>query len=219
MTGRAITTLAFLVALGIALPSIANADDSPWRARFGGLWAESDLRFSEVDSDGNGIGLSSDGGFGVGLSFEGRLWRRLGVEFGVMRGDSEITLEVTPPGEDGNTSSDALEFTPVTAGFNFHFTPGMKADVYLGAAVAYIPYSNLVFTFQTNESRESLSYSTESDVGYMGQVGVDYGKEEWMLNFALRYLGTTLRVSAEPSGTADIAFNPWIFQLGFGYRF
>jgi outer membrane protein W len=218
MFSRAQTTLAIVLVLGIALPSIVVAGDSPWRVRFGGLWAEPDLQFSETDDNGNRLGLASDGGFGVGLSFEGRLWRRLGVEFGVIRADSEIMLEVRPPGEDADTSTDALEFMPITAGFNFHFTPGMKADVYLGAAVAYIPYSNLVFTFQTEESRESFSYATESDLGYMAQVGVDYGKEKWMLNFVLRYLDTTVRVIA-PSGTADIAFDPWIFQLGFGYRF
>ena len=119
---------------------------------------------------------------------------------------------------------------PPTLTFQYHVDTGTRFKPYVGAGI------NL--TFFLNEDAgpvaDSIDYSTS--VGFAAQAGFDYDLDGepggWLFNADVKkiWLNTDVDVdltsalggplgAANVTVNADVDIDPWIFGVGFGYRF
>ena len=213
--GPWIATAAVLVL--VLAHSPATGSDTGWRLRADFYWVDPDGESSEVAADGVRVVTDASSSFGMGVTAEYRFSRRLGTEFGFL-GAAEVDFEVrqSVPGGSVVTLMDTTTFVPYFAGLNLHLTPGKKVDLYLGALLAYITYSDLRITSPPGEVRVGV----DTDIAPGVVLGLDVPVKErgWFFNASIRYM------NAEFSGNVvgdreRVDFDPLIVGLGFGYRF
>ncbi len=219
---RPAASICVLALMLSALPGAALASEKGWTLRFGPVGVSSDLNDHNVDGYRSRHGAHGSGGAGLAVNAEYRFARRLGVELGVMAAanvDARVAYRGAP------YSSNALAFTPVTAGLNIHLTPDRKVDFYMGPLLAYISYQNLSFSnYSWNENWSTPQYvdlGIDNDFAVGANLGLDirFGASNWMLTTGLKYLDTSVDARSHDGGRAEVEFDPVIFSLGAGYRF
>jgi hypothetical protein len=190
-----------------------------------------------------------EGGGGVNVGFELLVNPFLGLDFNLgystIRFDPVMTgtLTITPlvgdppvPDPDNAESADLaasqtgeMGMIPLTLGFNFHVLRTRTLDLYLGPLVGYVYYTDLKLEpgtltvdppiFPLEEEIEADAVDIKGSGAWGAAVGLDvrFGVSRWMLSVAGRYLATT----AEESGGDhnSLRIDPWVFQVGVGYRF
>ena len=211
-----------ILALALLAPTMtAKAQDKGWQLRFGGVWVDPDVDFTDVDSDGDRVEAGADGGFGVSLGLERLFNPRFGIELGVLSAQPDVTLDANLAGGIQFDASDSVSFTAITAALNFHLTPEKKVDVYIGPLLAYATYGDLEYTIQAAGQTLSERFTTDDDVAFGAQLGADvaFGDGPWSLNLVARYLDAGLDVTDDGGEETDLDFHPLILGVGFGYRF
>lgn len=106
---------------------------------------------------------------------------------------------------------------PPTLTLQYHFNPKGKISPYVGAGVNYT-------IFYGEDPGAALDTKYDNGFGYALQAGVDVAlNDKWSFNMDLKklWLNTDVKVNAGlPSLiNADVDIDPWVFGVGFGYRF
>lgn len=103
---------------------------------------------------------------------------------------------------------------PPTFLAQYHFNPNGKFRPYIGAGVNY--------TFFYNEDAGDLDkIEYDNGFGYAFQAGFDIGlNDNWMFNVDAKkiFLNTDVSIN-DGAVTAEVDLDPWVFGVGFGYRF
>lgn len=146
--------------------------------------------------------LTVDDGLGVGVGAEYRFSDRIGLDLGLFF--SELDAESRLLGVVPTIGEDDVEMRLLTAGPSFHLTPRRHTDVYVGPLVALVRYERL------------FGEEVDDELAWGAQAGVDIplGYSRWALNFAARYLRSTL--DAE---TFELDIDPLIVSVGLSYSF
>jgi outer membrane protein len=139
---------------------------------------------------------------------------------------AELILGVTP--HDVTATGTALgdvdlgdvTLLPPTLTLQYHFNPDGQISPYVGAGVNY----TIFFDEDLPGGSPLTSIDYEESFGGALQAGVDYRlNERWFLNADLKkvWINTDVTIDAGGLGLveADVDINPWIFGLGFGYRY
>ena len=209
------TGVAIVVLTLVAPPAVS--EEKGWRLRTDFYWVDPDGRSTEVEPDGVRVFTDASSSLGFGVAAEYRFSRRLGVEFGFL-GATAVDFEVTQQLPAGPTITylDTTTFVPYFAGVNVHLTPGKKTDVYLGALLAYVTYSDLRITAPPGTVRVGL----DSDYAPGAVLGLDVPvrKRGWFFNASIRYMVADFATSIG-GARESVDFDPLIVGLGFGYRF
>lgn len=155
--------------------------------------------------------LEADDAVGVSLGYEHVFIDRIGLDFNL--GFSKHDLEVSSPSLSG-TVGDVDMFMPVTAGVNFHIVRNNFVDFYMGPFAGYVLYGDI----DPTES-QLTTIAIENDFALGAVVGLDvaFTGKGLIFTSALKYIQT----SAEPEvpSFSELDIDPWVIQLGLGYRF
>ena len=202
----------------VVLP--ADAQDEKWQLRFGGVWVDPDVSFSDVDSDdGTRVDAGADSEIGLGLALERRFSPRFGLELSALHAAPEVFAEFT--GDGPFRVSDDVSFTAITAGLNFHLTPDKAVDLYVGPLLGYAMFGDVGFRLQVAGETLTSDFSSDDQFALGAQVGADipFGDGPWSLNLAARYLDASLEITDDEGEETDLGFDPLTLSIGFGYRF
>ncbi len=211
--------------LTLALAAMAaptHAQDDKWHLRFGGIWVEPDADFAGVDSSGNSVAVGAEDAIGLGLAFERRLNRRLGIELAGLLAEPDI---IVGSGFDGGPVLDATEgvsLRAITLGLNVHLTPDKPVDLYAGPFLAHVTYGNLRFVAEDNSGRVDVGVSSSDNFTVGAQIGADvgFGDSPWSLNLVGRYLDSSLDVvTGEERRVRELGIDSLSFGVGVGFRF
>jgi outer membrane protein W len=217
---RTVVQLAVLFVIAMALPNLGIAADRAWLIRVAGVSVDSGAHAVDVAGTSETLSISTSSGFGFGLDLEYRASRRLGVDFGVLSATPAIGTSIDAGWKSISISASAdVAMTPISAGLNVHLTPDSRFDVYLGPLIAYVIYDS--FTLSAGPGL-SESFSSENDVGFGANIGVDVGlgnQSRWTLSAAITYIDTTFEASPSDGAAGSTDFDPMIVGFGFGYRF
>lgn len=114
----------------------------------------------------------------------------------------------------GNLDLGNVSLLPPTLLAQYHFNPNGQLRPYIGAGINYT-------FFYDADAGDVNSISYDDGFGYALQAGIDIGiNDNWALNADIKKL--FLNTDASINGgavTADVDLDPWIFGLGFAYRF
>jgi outer membrane protein W len=220
-----VQTLAFTMIL-VALPLAADTQVNHWRLRFGGAWVEpssgsSHLASTTADSNDDRFTVGSDGSIGFSLALERKFSRRFGLELGILIAEPDLGINASS--NDGfqlNTDGN-IQFSALTAGFNIHLTPDAAVDLYVGPLLVYTNYNDDSFGFLDGNHDFTSLISGNDNFTFGVQLGVDIPLRDgpWAVNFAARYIDSSLSLTKD-GGTGDrLTFDPLILSAGFGYRF
>jgi outer membrane protein W len=211
-----------LLALALAVPAASvGAGDNGWQVKVGGVWIHPNLNYSSVEPEGEHLTAASDNAIGLGLGLEYRLSDRIGIELGVLRASPNLHLQVQVPTGWVLSAEDHLSFTPITAGFAVHLTPGKPVDLYVAPALAYVMYGDLHFAaFGLQTETADLAVGNQWTWGLSLGADVRLGDGPWRINSAVSYIRTTLHATDIENGDPrKVDFNPFTVTLGIGYRF
>lgn len=198
-------------------PSTTGAGDGPWRLRVAGVSMNPTGSSVVVEDSGERIAYDGGNGYGFGLDIEYRASRRFGIDVGMLSATPVIDVLID---EVGVISASAKpRITPVYAGLNFHLTPDSPVDLFIGPLVAYVVYSS--FDLVVDPWFLTEGFTTDNDLGFGATIGMDarLGDGGWLLTAGLRYLTTTLEASSPDGGIGRTDIDPWIFNVGVGFRF
>jgi outer membrane protein len=205
-----------IVVLTLATPP-AVGQEQGWRLRTNFYWVDPDGQSTEVEPDGVRVFTDASSSLGFGVAAEYRFSRRLGTEFGFL-GATAVDFEVRQelPAGPVITFLDTTTFVPYFAGVNVHLTPGKKTDVYLGALLAYVTYTDLRITAPPG----SVQVGLDSDYAPGVVLGLDVPVKDrgWFFNASIRYLVADFSTSIG-GARESVDFDPLIVGVGFGYRF
>ncbi|MBI1263358.1 MAG: outer membrane beta-barrel protein [Alphaproteobacteria bacterium] len=109
---------------------------------------------------------------------------------------------------------------PPTLTVQYHFNPGEQIRPYAGAGVNFTHF----FGSDLPSATPLASIGYDDSVGFALQAGVDYQiSERWFVNFDLKkiWINTDVTIDAGALGavTADVDIDPWVFGVGFGWRY
>lgn len=114
----------------------------------------------------------------------------------------------------GNLDLGNVSLLPPTLLAQYHFNPDGQLRPYIGAGINYT-------FFYDADAGDVNSISYDDGFGLALQAGIDIGiNDNWAINADLKKL--FLNTDASINGgavTADVDLDPWIFGLGFAYRF
>lgn len=203
------------------MPHRVDAEEDRWQLRIGGVWVDSDVNFSETDSDGGRVQAGADSEIGFGVAIERRLSSRLGLEVGALYAAPDLSLDADLANGLSFNVSDSVSFTAITAGLNIHLTPDKAIDVYVGPLLGYALFGDVGFQVQTGDQTLASDFSSENEFALGAQIGADisFGDGPWSLNLAAKYLDASLKVTDDEGEETDLGFDPLILRVGFGFRF
>jgi hypothetical protein len=132
------------------------------------------------------------------------------------------------------TIESSLRMTPVLAGLNIHLTPGRRADLYLGPVVGLVRYDDIEIEFRGDflggEVIPVQRVETEDGFAWGARLGVDVpiGRRGAFFTASATYLKAEVEVDGfddpegedvEDFGSSSFDLDPFLTQIGFGYRF
>ncbi|MEO1039286.1 MAG: OmpW family protein [Pseudomonadota bacterium] len=139
---------------------------------------------------------------------------------------AELILGVTPHDVTavgtalGDLDLGDVTLLPPTLTLQYHFNPTGEFRPYVGAGVNY----TLFFNEDLPSGSPLTSIDYDPSFGFAAQAGFDYAlNERWFLNVDLKkvLINTDVTIDAGALGTvqADVDIDPWIFGVGFGWRY
>ena len=116
----------------------------------------------------------------------------------------------------GNVDLGDVWLLPPTLLLQYHFTPHAQFRPYAGAGINYTIFFN---ADAAGGAVTNVDY--DNALGWALQAGVDYDLGGgWLLNADLKKLFLSTDISLNGGAiVADVDIDPWIFGVGFGYRF
>lgn len=153
---------------------------------------------SREKSVGNGPGL--------GLSAEYMLRQHLGLEGTLLIGSIDAGLSLNLPGGSFSDSQD-IDYTALTFGLNYHFTPSRRADYYAGFHAQSSSFDDLIHQFPGSGHGATVTFNEA--LGWSVKIGVDvdFGPASpWTFSASAQHLREPLDVK------------PVVAWVGVGYR-
>jgi len=191
-----VTLIALVLVVGSA--EVARAADSPNNVfRFGAGYVVPDGKTVINDPSGS-IDLNAEDELGYFIDYERRLIPWLGLDFEVLYAEPAFNLT-----QGATTAEQSIQTWTGNLGLNFHVFARSRVDLYLGVFGSYTDFDQ---TF-------------DSTYGYGGLLGLDIGltKNGLVLTMSARYSETEADVTQ--SSSSSMPYNPFVYQLGLGWRF
>lgn len=187
-----------LAALILVVASAATAQDAKW-----GIRARAVYIAPNADSD-NGVDVDVKNA----LTFEVDITRYfsplLSAELILATAGHEVEI--------GGTSVGGVSHLPPTLLLQVHPIREGQFRPYLGAGV------NLTYIYGQSGGLDDLDFSTS--IGYAGQVGADVMLgDRGSFNLDAKYIYLKTKVENNGTKVTDLKINPFIFGVGFGYKF
>lgn len=116
----------------------------------------------------------------------------------------------------GNLDLGEVSMIPPVLTLQYHFLPKEKVSPYVGAGLNYI----IFYDVSRGPSVTGVKY--QDTLGYAFQVGLDVAIDDrWSLNLDVKkiYVETDITVNGGGVNAPNTDLNPWVFSVGFGYRF
>lgn len=200
------TSLAAAVALALVVSTPALAEDGQ-RFRLQAVWVSPSDGFA-----GQGLEIDVDDALGGRVAWE-RVWGgRYGLELAV----STTVHSSRSSFEGAEVSVGDARLTPATAAFNVHFAGGSRSDLYAGAGLAYVGYSDVEVAFPGAPNER---FAIDDELTWLAQLGVDVPIGSSLgLSLGLQYLAAEAELHVL-GGAAELSIEPWIAQAGLLVRF
>jgi outer membrane protein len=202
----AVAAGAFVGAFGVfASAEEARAEgDSPWLVRVRGIYVSPDESASVTGIAGS-------------VEASNELVPELDISYFFTENiAAELILATTNHDMSATAGVDLGDvwILPPTLLLQYHFTPNDQFSPYVGAGVNYT-----IFYGEDSGAVASIDY--ENGFGFALQAGMDYDLgDQWVFNVDVKKLWLNTDVSINGGAiTADVDLDPWIFGVGFGYRF
>ena len=209
-------TLLIIVAVLLAVPTVADAQD--WVLRVRAIAVEPNDSSDQIGDTGSEVAVDSATTIEVDVTY--MLSKRLGLE-----------LIAATPKHDLSASGGALsgadlgsvKLLPPTLTLQFHPFPGGLFDLYVGAGVNYTTF----YSYDLSGDLADLGVTDldfDNSFGLAGNIGlnVNLGRT-LLLNGDIKYIQVTTTADIQTAdGTldsVDVDINPWVFGLGVGFRF
>ncbi len=201
--GHWLIPVVLILPLLAAGPALAG-DDGNWMIRGRVIYVAPDASGS---GDLGDAGVDVDNNFTAEVDFSYFFNDNLAVEAIVATTSHEVTIE------GGSLGSASL--LPPTVLLQYHFRPDGGFRPYVGVGLNYT-----IFYDQTGYLASSEFDDLDNSFGLAGQIGADIPLANGMFfNLDLKYIqvDTDVVFKGDKIGTLDI--DPWIFGVGFGWRF
>lgn len=185
----------------------AQAADGDWTFRLYGALVDSSAGISAGVEDGTFTGAEIGGSGGMGLGFEYRFSRWVGVDFSTMLAFFDIGVAVTPTAVSVDQN---LQMLPLTLGVPVHFLPRSKVvDLYLEPNISYVNYFDI--DLDVGQSGASVGLNIGSDTAPGVTLGLDLpANKKWAFSTSYRYMKTRAE---------NLDIDPTIFTVGFAIHF
>jgi outer membrane protein W len=198
-----------------AVTPAAAADG--WKLRLQAAWSSPQGDFREVDDD-EVITAEFNSSFGFGLQIERMVSSRIGIEFGVLWSEPDVEVVIEePPIRLGLESP--FRITPVILGVNYHLGSGGKTDFYIGPALAWVFYDDVVLD-DPDFGRETLT--VDDDYAWGATLGLDVNLTEtgkWAFNGEIRWMKGSTDFKNPEGESRSVDVDPLYVTLGVTYRF
>lgn len=187
---------AMLVALPLALPATADAQNWMTRIRAIGVYPDASSSIS---------GLDVDSQWAPELDFTYFFSKNLAAELILATSRHTVTLNGSDIGK--------ASVLPPTITLQYHFTDLGKAKPYVGGGF------NATYFYNVGLS-SPLDLADSWSWGGALQAGLDYEiQKNVYLNADVKYLWISNDVTAAGVTIGDLKINPWVFGIGMGWRF
>lgn len=187
---------AMLVALPLALPATADAQNWMTRIRAIGVYPDASSSIS---------GLDVDSQWAPELDFTYFFSKNLAAELILATSRHTVTLNGSDIGK--------ASVLPPTITLQYHFTDLGKAKPYIGGGF------NATYFYNVGLS-SPLDLADSWSWGGALQAGLDYEiQKNVYLNADVKYLWISNDVTAAGVTIGDLKINPWVFGIGMGWRF
>jgi outer membrane protein len=187
---------ALLVALPLAIPATADAQNWMTRVRAIGIYP---------DVSSSIAGLDVDNQWAPELDFTYFFSKNLAAELILSTARHTVTLNGNDIGK--------VSHLPPTLTVQYHFTDLGKAKPYVGAGLNATYFYNVGLT-------APLDLADSWSFGGALQAGLDYEiQKNVYLNLDVKYLWISNDVTAGGTKIGNLDINPWVFGAGIGWRF
>jgi outer membrane protein W len=190
-------------ALVAALALPAGAAEPRTLLRVAAHWAQ------PSDDTGHAGGtLEVEYAVGLAAALEVLVRPRLGVELAY----ASLHHDLLEMSDDGGRDVGGLRVAPLTLMVNFHSQVGTRANLFLGAGLAYTEFGELELRWPEGTARK---LRVEEDLTLAAQVALDLPiGDRWGLTFGRRYLEAKAK-------TAELVLpvKPWIGWVGVQAQF
>ena len=201
-------------------------DTARWSFRvFGAYVKASDDDFHETLHGGTPLEQrrqfqlgGSQSGFGAGIEYRPLHvcdLSRFGFALDVIDSELEEHLMVDDPRGWG-MGHDTVSFRPVLLSLNYHFTPGRRADFFLGTSIGYAFLGDA--TVNTLGSKFTENYDDHLIYGLGLGVDVPFGAEHYYA-FTAGVRQLFLRTEAHGASDFSVDVDPVIATAGISFRF
>lgn len=190
---KSVSKLVVVMALA-GLSSVAMADDWMMRVRAIGV---------APDVDASLGGLDVETRYTPELDFTYFLTPNIGMELILATTRHQVTL--------GSASLGKVSVLPPTLTLQYHFNPKGQINPYVGAGLNYTRFYNVDlpgFKIDQNSWGGALQAGVDIAVTKNGYINLDV-KKIW--------IGTD--VSAGGSHVTNLDIDPWVYGIGYGFRF
>ena len=109
-----------------------------------------------------------------------------------------------------------VSLLPPVLTLQYHFQPKAKFSPYVGAGLNYTMF------YDVKKSSAITAVKYEDSFGLAFQVGMDIAiNDRWSFNVDLKkiYVSTDITVNNGSITTTDTDLDPWVFGVGFGYKY
>lgn len=114
----------------------------------------------------------------------------------------------------GDLDLGKVSHLPPTLLLQWHVAPDSIVSPYFGAGINYTIFYNA----DAGKDIDKIEY--DNSLGWALQAGTDvHLASNWWLNFDVKYIHIQSDVEVNNAIKADVDVNPWIFGIGFGYKF
>jgi outer membrane protein len=116
----------------------------------------------------------------------------------------------------GDVDLGEVSLLPPALTLQYHFTPKAKFSPYIGAGLSYVMF------YDVDKGPGLTAVKYKDSLGYAFQAGLDVALDDrWSLNFDIKkiYVDTDITVNNGGINPPGVDLNPWVFSVGFGYRF
>jgi outer membrane protein len=210
-------------ALGVLLLIVplftAAQDDMGWIIRVRGISINPNDSSSVIAGTGTRIGVDSKVVPEVDFTF--KFNKQFGMELVLATARHDLKTE---GGLLGGVSAGSVRILPPTLTFQYYFQTGTAFQPYMGIGVNFTRfYSYNLSTPLRMAGVTSVEFKNSFDVA--GQVGMDYNfADHWLFNLDVKYIRISTDVTPRlytgaPLDIIKVDVDPWVFGIGFGYRF
>jgi OOP family OmpA-OmpF porin len=214
MNPRAVSLLAGAVVASLAMAGVARAEGGQWIARVRGIYIDPANKNDAVSGLVPRDGLEVNSKWAPDLDFEYLLRENIGVEL-LLTVPQKHTVSLPGVGDLGT-----LKHLPPTLTAKYYFMTG-RIRPYVGAGVNLTLFSSVDFAPLEGVLGGGASVDvSKTSFGPALQAGADIAlTSHWHLSLDAKkvWIDTDVKINGTRALTENI--DPWLYGIGFGYRF